>query len=139
MWDTAGQEEFDRLRSLSYDDSQAVMLCFGVCIHHPIPLSPTTADAASPLQVDSPISLENIEAKWLAEVREHCPRAKLVLAALKCDLREEVAEKEDGSSVISYQQGVEIAKRVGASRYLGMSLIVDCGAPGKASGERSEN
>lgn len=115
------------------------MLCFGVCIHHPIPLSPTTADAASPLQVDSPISLENIEAKWLAEVREHCPRAKLVLAALKCDLREEVAEKEDGSSVISYQQGVEIAKRVGASRYLGMSLIVDCGAPGKASGERSEN
>ena len=30
LWDTAGQEEFDRLRSLSYDDAHAIMLCYSV-------------------------------------------------------------------------------------------------------------
>ena len=63
LWDTAGQEEFDRLRSLSYDDTQAIMLCFSV---------------------DSRDSLENVASKWVAEITEHCQGVKVVLCALKC-------------------------------------------------------
>lgn len=42
LWDTAGQEEFDKLRSLSYADTHVVVLCFSA---------------------DNPVSLENVETR----------------------------------------------------------------------------
>ena len=106
LWDTAGQEEFDRLRSLSYDDTHAIMLCFSV---------------------DSPDSLENVESKWVGEIAENCPGVRLVLVALKCDLREQVKEGEDeveGSvepkrPMIDYKHGLAVAEKIKALRYLG--------------------
>lgn len=113
LWDTAGQEEFDRLRSLSYDDTHTIMLCFSV---------------------DSKDSLENVESKWVGEIAENCQGVKLVLVALKCDLRERGAdEDEEGTQrggrekvMIDYKQGLEVAKRIQALRYLG-TLIPNLG------------
>ena len=106
LWDTAGQEEFDRLRSLSYDDTHTIMLCFSV---------------------DSKDSLENVESKWVGEIAENCAGVKLVLVALKCDLRERGADEDDEGTqrggrekaMIDYRQGLEVAKRIQALRYLG--------------------
>lgn len=63
--------------------------------------------------------------KWLAEINEHCPGVKIVLCALKCDLREE-HEKDDPEALalIQYQEGLEVAKKIGALRYLGMSTAL---------------
>ncbi|KAF8801274.1 hypothetical protein BYT27DRAFT_7262084 [Phlegmacium glaucopus] len=101
LWDTAGQEEFDRLRSLSYAETHVVMVCFSV---------------------DNPISLENVESKWLEEILEYCPGVKLVLVALKCDLRDDPAVKERlsryGSHTVQYEEGLAVARRIRASRYL---------------------
>lgn len=47
LWDTAGQEDYDRLRPLSYPDTDVILMCFSV---------------------DSPDSLENIPEKWTPEV-----------------------------------------------------------------------
>lgn len=72
-------------------------------------------------QVDNRGSLENVSTKWLAEINEHCPGVKIVLCALKCDLREEHEKDDDETPVlIAYQEGLEVAKRIGALRYLGM-------------------
>jgi Rho family protein len=75
-------------------------------------------------QVDSPQSLENIETKWKDEIQENCPGVKIVLVALKCDLREadedEVEDPDDPKRpLIEYAQGLETAQNIKALRYLG--------------------
>ncbi|GIZ38182.1 hypothetical protein CKM354_000160500 [Cercospora kikuchii] len=114
LWDTAGQEEFDRLRSLSYDDTHAIMLCFSV---------------------DSPDSLENVESKWVGEIAENCPGVRLVLVALKCDLREAKDEDDDGAvparegkkELIDYKAGLAVAEKIKALRYLECSAMKNRG------------
>ena len=51
-----GQEDYDRLRPLSYPDTDVILMCFSI---------------------DSPDSLENIPEKWTPEVRHFCPTGKL--------------------------------------------------------------
>jgi Rho family protein len=98
LWDTAGQEEFDRLRALSYEDTHVLMLCFSV---------------------DSQDSFENVGSKWIAEINENCPGVRVVLTALKCDLRKD-DEMNDNPNTISFDQGLAKAKEIGAVKYLGM-------------------
>ena len=86
--------------------------------------------------VDSKDSLENVESKWVGEIAENCQGVKLVLVALKCDLREkggdddeETGTKRGGEKVmIDYKQGLEVAKRIQALRYLGTcrSVMSQC-------------
>lgn len=95
LWDTAGQEEFDRLRSLSYTDTHCIMQCFSV---------------------DSRDSLENVESKWVGEIADNCQGVKLVLVALKCDLRE-AADDDDAvtpekDAFIQYPEGLAVAQRI---------------------------
>ena len=76
-------------------------------------------------QVDSPDSLENVESKWVGEIAENCPGVKLVLVALKCDLREKQADEEEENTaepkrpLIDYKQGLAVAEKIKALRYLG--------------------
>ena len=77
--------------------------------------------------VDSKDSLENVESKWVGEIAENCQGVKLVLVALKCDLRERGGDEEEETGagrggekvMIDYKQGLEVAKRIQALRYLG--------------------
>ena len=104
LWDTAGQEEYDTLRPLSYPGTDIFLLFFSI---------------------DEPDSFENITAKWVEEVEAHkasCPGAKLFVVGTKTDLRTDEGTianlKAKGQHPITYKEGVELAKKIGAQKYV---------------------
>jgi len=101
LWDTAGQEDYDRLRPLSYPDTEVILMCFSV---------------------DSHDSLENIHAKWVPEVQHFCPNVPFLLIATKKDLRNDPATRQallrEKLEVIRPEQGKAMAEKVGAYAYL---------------------
>lgn len=66
LWDTAGQEDFDRLRGLSYAETDVFLVCYSLV---------------------NPTSLANVVSKWVPEVKLGCPSAKIILCGTKSDLR----------------------------------------------------
>jgi GTPase SAR1 family protein len=78
--------------------------------------------------VDSPDSLENVETKWVGEIAENCPGVKLVLVALKCDLRKKEEDDADDQQpekpCIDYNEGLRVAEKIKALRYLGTRLLL---------------
>ncbi|KAI8895226.1 Rho1 GTP-binding protein [Globomyces pollinis-pini] len=101
LWDTAGQEDYDRLRPLSYPDTHVILICFAI---------------------DSPDSLENVQEKWISEVTHYCNGLPIILVGLKKDLRNDQRTIDTLRRVNQYpvttQQGQQVANRIGAYRYL---------------------
>ena len=69
------------------------------------------------MKVDSRDSLENVESKWVGEIAENCQGVKLVLVALKCDLRENSGDGDEdavekSNEYIQYQDGLAVAERI---------------------------
>ncbi|EFW18307.1 Rho GTPase [Coccidioides posadasii str. Silveira] len=102
LWDTAGQEEYDRLRPLSYPETDLLFVCFAI---------------------DCPVSLENVMDKWYPEVLHFCPTTPLILVGLKSDLRTKRTcielLKSQGLTPVTPEQGQAVAQRMGA-------LYVEC-------------
>merc|ERR1712226_351155 len=82
LWDTAGQEDYDRLRPLSYPQTDVFLLCYSMV---------------------SEDSFENVRDKWIHEIRHHCPHTPIILVACKQDLRE-------ASKTVSFEEGTALAK-----------------------------
>jgi len=101
LWDTAGQEDYDRLRPLSYPDSHVILICFSV---------------------DSPDSLDNVQEKWISEVLHFCQNLPIILVGCKKDLRQDprtIEElKKTSQRPVSQAEGQAVAQKIGAKRYI---------------------
>ena len=110
LWDTAGQEDYDRLRPLSYPMTDVFLMVYSVT---------------------NPSSFENIKAKWYPEVSHHCPGTPVVLVGNKTDLREDkeilAALKVKNKMPVTYPQGLKLAKEIGAVKYLECSAFTQKG------------
>jgi cell division control protein 42 len=69
-----GQEDYDRLRPLSYPQTDVFLVCFSVT---------------------SPASFENVKEKWFPEVRHHCPGVPCLIVGTQVDLREDPQVKRN--------------------------------------------
>ncbi|TDH10510.1 hypothetical protein EPR50_G00075830 [Perca flavescens] len=100
LWDTAGQEDYDRLRPLSYPDTDVILMCFSV---------------------DSPDSLENIPEKWTPEVKHFCPNVPIILVGNKKDLRNDEHTRRELAKMkqepVKFEDGKEMANRISAYGY----------------------
>lgn len=87
LWDTAGQEEYDRLRPLSYPDADIFLVCYAM---------------------DSAVSLNNVKQRWFPEVLYFCPGVPVILVGLKSDLY------EGGQTPIDRRVTKSVAREIGA-------------------------
>ena len=101
LWDTAGQEDYDRLRPLSYPDTNVLLLCFSI---------------------SSPDSLENIPERWVPEIKHFCPKVPVILVGCKKDLRTDeetlISLAAEKKIPVSRGDGEEMKTKIGAVGYL---------------------
>jgi len=102
LWDTAGQEDYDRLRPLSYPGADVLLLCFSTI---------------------SQASYDAIREKWAPEVHHYVANIPHILVGTKIDLREAKAPDPNSGKYepISYEQGKAMADEIGAVRYMEVS------------------
>jgi len=110
LWDTAGQEDYDRLRPLSYPQTDVFLVCFSVI---------------------SSSSFENVKTKWVPEIQHHAPNVPILLVGTKSDLR-----KDDNTikqlqsrqqSMVTIESAQRMAKEIGAVNFLECSALTQEG------------
>jgi len=106
LWDTAGQEEYERLRPMSYSKSHVILIAFAL---------------------DTPDSLENVTTKWIEEVRNICgPTIPVILVGCKADLRPSQPHPNTSDNRcpwVTREQGERVAHAIGARAYKECSAL----------------
>ena len=100
LWDTAGQEEYKSLRTLSYPNTDIFIICFSAV---------------------SPDSFQNVKEEWLAEIDHYAPEVPRLLVATKIDLREDEKIKQKLAEIqkkpVTRKEGEKMARIIKAEAY----------------------
>ena len=109
LWDTAGQEGYDRLRPLSYPQTDVFVICFSVT---------------------SPASFTHVGQKWKKELEDHAMGVPFLVVGTKADLRDDEAQVQalkDKQQYKTFDQYKTEALALGATYYCECSAIKNQG------------
>lgn len=99
LWDTAGQEDYSKLRSFSYPHTDVFIICYAINLKS---------------------SYDNIKDTWVPEITHYCPNVPFILVGTKSDLK--VSDSVDKPN-ITYEQGMYLARDIGASDFFECSAL----------------
>ncbi|TRY91246.1 hypothetical protein DNTS_000560, partial [Danionella cerebrum] len=111
LYDTAGQEDYDRLRPLSYPMTDVFLICFSVV---------------------NPASFQNVREEWVPELQEYAPNIPYLLIGTQVvmraiDLRDDpktIAKLNDvKEKPIMTEQGQKLAKEKGLKTVFDEAII----------------
>jgi len=99
----AGQEDYDKLRPLSYQNTDVFIVAFSLV---------------------SRVSLLNVRSKWVPELREHSPGTPLILVGTKLDLKHDPMEQQNA---VDSEEARALAAEIGAVEYIECSALTQQG------------
>lgn len=101
LYDTSGQDSYDRLRPLSYPETNVLLVCFSI---------------------PEPDSFQNVIEKWIPEVRHFCPNTPIILVGNKADKRNDADVIRELSELnkkpIAYNEGQNLKTKIKAAGYV---------------------
>ena len=110
LWDTAGQEDYDRLRPLSYPQTDVFLVCFAI---------------------NNPTSFRNVKSKWIEEVRQHAPKTPFILVGTKMDTRNNrdalQALEANREVPVTKAQGQQLCEELKGYKYMECSAMTQEG------------
>ncbi|KAK6181107.1 hypothetical protein SNE40_009038 [Patella caerulea] len=110
LFDTAGQEEFNRLRSLAYMNCDVFFLCFSVA---------------------RPESLQHVIDVWVPELKHYSPNTPIILIGTQIDIRDEGDSKSKlnicSKNFVQTKEGLHVTTKIGAANYVECSSLTEVG------------
>ncbi len=108
LFDTAGQEEWEQLRRMMYANTDVFLVCYS-CMQ--------------------PSSFDNVEKKWMPDVRSHDPSSLVILVSLCIDLRTNNNSNNSQPDLITppmitTRQGSELARRLNCNAFIECSSML---------------
>jgi len=108
FWDTAGNEDFSRLRPLVHPQTDVFLLVFSL--------------------VD-PNSFEKIRTYYFPEVAHHCPNTPIILIGTKSNLVSDPNTLEMLSKKmkkpVEEKEAIDLCKEIGAQKYISCGALTD--------------